>query len=122
MRLCKRAYLHACVCAHVFVYVCFASMLEEFQQHKGPVTCVAFSMDGSLLYSAGADGNLCVYDALQGYTPMKLISSDLPDEAYVLPIVFMFVSVCLRPPEFKSMNSSTQPRLLNQLLCQLEVD
>ena len=58
-------------------------MLEEYQQHKGPVRAVKFSTDGAVLYSAGADGNLCAYDALQGYTPVKLISSDLPDESYV---------------------------------------
>lgn len=35
-------------------------LLEEYQQHAGPVRSVAFLPDGSLLFSAAEDGHVCV--------------------------------------------------------------
>ena len=38
---------------------------QEHKQHRGTVLQVLFSPNGSWLYSAGADGGLCVYDVVQ---------------------------------------------------------
>ena len=60
-----------------------SSILEEFQQHKGPIRAVCFSPDGTHLFSASGDGHVCSYDVLQSYTPVKMLSGDLPEDTYV---------------------------------------
>ncbi len=58
-------------------------MLEEFQQHRGPIRTVCFSGDGSKLFSASGDGHVCCYDVMHAYTPVKMLSGELPDDTYV---------------------------------------
>lgn len=47
---------------------------QEHQQHRGAVLEIAYSPDGTWLYSAGEDGGLCVYDVVQSYRPTKYLS------------------------------------------------
>ena len=53
------------------------------KQHTGAVTNVAYSKDGERLYSAGEDGVLVLYDVLQGYLPLKVISFANPGRAII---------------------------------------
>lgn len=53
-------------------------LLEEYQQHAGPVRSVAFLPDGSLLFSAAEDGHVCVYDCAHNYAPVKTLSGGFP--------------------------------------------
>ena len=54
------------------------SLLAEHRQHKGAVVAVAFTPDGGRMITAGSEGNLCVYDANQGYLPIKYLATALP--------------------------------------------
>lgn len=38
------------------------TMVVEYQQHRGSVSALVYSMDGKFLFSAGIDGHLVVYD------------------------------------------------------------
>jgi WD40 repeat protein len=53
------------------------STLCEHTQHQGAVVQLLYSHDGNLLYSAGEDGQLCVYDVMRQYQPVKMLSSNL---------------------------------------------
>lgn len=59
-------------------------MLEEFQQHRGPIRAVCFSSDGAKLFSASGDGHVCCYDVMHAYTPVKMLSGELPDDTCVV--------------------------------------
>jgi WD40 repeat protein len=52
------------------------STLCEHTQHQGAVVQLLYSHDGSLLYSAGQDGQLCVYDVQRQYQPVRVLSAD----------------------------------------------
>lgn len=47
-------------------------VLFEYAQHRGPVLAVAFHPSGQYMYSVGRDGQLCMYDGLNDYSPAKL--------------------------------------------------
>eukprot|EP00039_Didymoeca_costata_P020621 m.341916 g.341916 ORF g.341916 m.341916 type:complete len:1772 (+) comp20674_c0_seq1:408-5723(+) len=44
------------------------------KQHTNKVASLLYDQDGERLYSAGSDGILCMYDVLQGYMPVRMIS------------------------------------------------
>jgi WD40 repeat protein len=50
------------------------SQLHEYRQHQGRVMALAFSPDGSRLFSAATDGHFCVYDAPRNYQPIKTVA------------------------------------------------
>ena len=54
--------------------------LAQHRQHKGDVVAVQFTPDGSRMITAGAEGNLCVYDAKNGYLPVKYLATALPTD------------------------------------------
>ena len=56
------------------------STLAQHKQHKGDVVAVQFTPDGSRMITAGAEGNLCVYDAKNGYLPVKYLATALPTD------------------------------------------
>ena len=56
------------------------STLAQHRQHKGDVVAVQFTPDGSRMITAGAEGNLCVYDAKNGYLPVKYLATALPTD------------------------------------------
>ena len=64
----------------------YTSLLAEHRQHKGAVVAVAFTPDGGRMLTAGAEGNLCVYDALQGYLPIKYLATALPTHRVALAV------------------------------------
>ena len=52
-------------------------MTHEYQQHDGPVEQILYDpVHGRRMYSAGKDGNLCVYDVMRDYQPVKMVASD----------------------------------------------
>ena len=52
-------------------------MTHEYQQHDGAVAQIVFDpVNGKRLYSAGRDGNICVYDVARDYQPVKMVASD----------------------------------------------
>jgi hypothetical protein len=53
--------------------------LQEHLQHKAEVVQALYSPDGARLYTAGADGGLCVYDVAQVYMPVKFLSAGQRD-------------------------------------------
>ena len=54
------------------------SLVQEHRQHKKAVQDIVFTADGDLLLSAGAEGNLCVYDVRQNYVPIKYLATSSP--------------------------------------------
>jgi len=60
--------------------VATTTTLAEHRQHKGDVVSVQFTPDGSRMITAGAEGNLCVYDAKNGYLPVKYLATALPTD------------------------------------------
>ncbi|GFH23849.1 uncharacterized protein HaLaN_21537 [Haematococcus lacustris] len=60
--------------------------LQEHLQHRAEVLQVAYSPDGSRLYSAGADGGLCVFDVAQVYAPIKFLSAGKRDVRVCLAV------------------------------------
>lgn len=51
------------------------SLLAERRHHSRPVVRVLFSPDASRLFSAGADGRVCVYDGAGGdFLPLKFLT------------------------------------------------
>jgi WD40 repeat protein len=50
-----------------------AYCLQEQQQHKGPVTQLLFTPDGSRLLSCGADGKLVACDTSRQCTAVKVL-------------------------------------------------
>lgn len=67
------------------------SMLEEYVQHRAAVRAIVFTPDGSMMFSAGADGHVCIYDPERGYSPIKVLSSDFPGDT-ISPSVAMSMS------------------------------
>ncbi|KAL6762256.1 WD40-repeat-containing domain protein, partial [Haematococcus lacustris] len=59
---------------------------SEHLQHRAEVLQVAYSPDGSRLYSAGADGGLCVFDVAQVYAPIKFLSAGKRDVRVCLAV------------------------------------
>lgn len=53
--------------------------LQEQQQHRCGLVQLAYSSDGSYLFTAGCDGGLCVYDVSQVYQPVKFLSAGVKD-------------------------------------------
>ena len=51
------------------------AVIAEHRQHKGDVVSVQFTPDGSRMITAGGEGNLCVYDAKNGYLPVKYLAT-----------------------------------------------
>jgi len=51
------------------------TQLQEYRQHQGMVVSLVYTPDGSKLFSAGADGLICVYDAVRNYQPVKTVVS-----------------------------------------------
>ena len=47
----------------------------EYVQHKSPVSSVCITADASKLLTSGTDGNLCVYDALREFQPMRIVNN-----------------------------------------------
>lgn len=62
-------------CTRIFDVVSTA-VIEEYQQHRDSVTSIAYSADTRHLYSIGKDQQICVYDATNGYKPLKMISTE----------------------------------------------
>ncbi|KAJ9518454.1 hypothetical protein QJQ45_018495, partial [Haematococcus lacustris] len=60
--------------------------VQEHLQHRAEVLQVAYSPDGSRLYSAGADGGLCVFDVAQVYAPIKFLSAGKRDVRVCLAV------------------------------------
>ncbi|KAK3254670.1 hypothetical protein CYMTET_36123, partial [Cymbomonas tetramitiformis] len=46
---------------------------KEHKQHTEAVRRMAFTPDGTRMYTGGREGNLCIYDTCQGFLPLKLI-------------------------------------------------
>lgn len=53
-------------------------MIHEHKQHKGAVRQLLFSPDGFRMFTAGEEGNLCVYDCSQNFLPIKYLATALP--------------------------------------------
>jgi WD40 repeat protein len=51
------------------------SMHVDYQQHSGRVLEVKFNHQGTLLFSAGADYNICCYDVDRNYLPIKMFTN-----------------------------------------------
>lgn len=49
-----------------------ASVIHTLNQHRASVTHVKYSPDGFLLFSCSLDSNLCVYNTLDNYLPLKM--------------------------------------------------
>jgi WD40 repeat protein len=50
-----------------------AAVLCEFLQHSGAVGQVLYSPDGTMLFSAGYDGLIFVFDTVTAFTPIKAV-------------------------------------------------
>lgn len=47
----------------------------EYVQHKAAVTAICITDDGVKMLTAGSDGNICVYDALREFQPMRIVNN-----------------------------------------------
>ena len=56
-------------------------LVQEHHQHRAAVVDIAFTPDARLMLSAGADGNICVFDVGQGYLPTRFVATCAPDAA-----------------------------------------
>lgn len=69
---------------HVRVFdVETTQMVCGLRQHSGAVTNVIYAVGGERLYSAGEDGMLVLYDVLQGYLPLRIVSFIEPGPAVI---------------------------------------
>ena len=59
---------------------------HEYQQHRGRIACTVYAPDGLRLFTAGADGQICVYDTQRNYQPIKMVASDFPTEHAALAV------------------------------------
>lgn len=58
--------------------VATSELLQERQQHAGPVMQLLFTPDGSRLLSCGADGRVVVYTMHHGCRPLKALTTPPP--------------------------------------------
>jgi WD repeat-containing protein 90 len=78
-----------CLCYHPLHYMIVAgfsngiirvfdiattSLIEEHHCHRGQVNALAFSSDGTRLFSSGEDGVVVVYDCQQAYQPIRMLT------------------------------------------------
>lgn len=69
-------------------------MQQEHQQHRAALVQLAYSPDGTKLFTGGADGGLCVYDVVQIYQPVKFLSAGVRD-IKVCPIIPLYSTASL---------------------------
>lgn len=61
------------------------TMHVDYQQHTGAVVSILFSNDGSTLYTVGLDGNLCSYDTIKNYLPVRMFTTYRHQPVHISP-------------------------------------